>query len=64
MNVLPEVIENCVDAEIHPDYAKKDGVRTTERLGNLDKLVHRMYGAVEYDGDIYRVLVTMLDPMR
>ena len=47
MNVLPEVIENCVDAEIHPVYAKKDGVRTTERLGNLDKLVHRMYGAVE-----------------
>ena len=61
MNVLPEVIENCVDAEIHPDYAKKDGVRTTERLGSLDKLVHRMYGAVEYDGDIYRVLVTMFE---
>ena len=59
LNHLPEVIGQSVEAEEHPDYMKNaEGKRTTERV-NSDVLVHRFYGAVEIDGEIYRVKTTM-----
>lgn len=58
---LPEIISNSVDAEIHPDYNRgEDGVRRRENgIGNEDMLVHRLYGAIEIDGKVYRVKTTM-----
>lgn len=58
---LPEIISNSVDAEIHPDYNRgEDGVRRRENgIGNEDMLVHRLYGATEIDGKVYRVKTTM-----
>jgi hypothetical protein len=59
LNRLPEVIGQSVEAEEHPDYAKNaEGKRTTERV-NPNVLVHRFYGAVEIDGEVYRVKTTM-----
>ncbi len=58
---LPEIISNSVDAEIHPDYNRgEDGIRRRENgIGNEDMLVHRLYGAIEIDGKVYRVKTTM-----
>ena len=57
---LPEVIDNSIDVEIHPDYKKKDGKRLPENgVGRQDMLVHRMYGAVDIDGKIYCAKTTI-----
>ncbi len=58
---LPEIINNSIDVEIHPDYKKgEDGVRSVENgLNSTNMLVHRMYGAINIDGTIYRVKTTM-----
>ena len=60
---LPEIIENSVDAEIHPDYIKDANENRSRQNGidNSDMLVHRLYGAVEIKGEIYRVKVTMYE---
>ena len=57
---LPKVIDNSIDVEIHPDYQKKDKVRSAENgVGRDDMLVHRMYGAVSIDGKAYRTKTTI-----
>ena len=57
---LPMVIDGCVDVEIHPDYIKKDKVRKPENgIGNKNLLIHRMYGAIEMDGETRLVKITM-----
>ena len=57
---LHKVIDESIDAEIHPDYSKVDGTRSAENeVGNKELLVHRMYGAVNIDGTLYRVKTTM-----
>lgn len=57
---LPEVIDNSIDVEIHPDYKKVDNKRSADNgVGNEDLLVHRMYGAVSIDGRIYRAKTTI-----
>ena len=57
---LPKVIDNSIDVEIHPDYRKKDKVRSAENgVGRDDMLVHRMYGAVSIDGKVYRAKTTI-----
>ena len=57
---LPEVIDNSIDVEIHPDYQKKDGLRSPENgVGRSDLLVHRMYGAVSIDDKVYRAKTTI-----
>ena len=55
---LKDVISESIEAEVHPDYPKIDGVRTTEKY-NDNALIHRLYGAVEIDGKVYRVKTTM-----
>jgi len=55
---LKDVISESIEAEVHPDYPKVDGVRTTEKY-NDNALIHRLYGAVEIDGKVYRVKTTM-----
>ena len=59
---LPEVIGRSIEAEVHPDYIKgEDGVRRPENGYNPDVLVHRFYGAVEIDGNLYRVKTTVIE---
>ena len=63
LSVLPkltDVIHESIEAEIHPDYKKgEDGTRSVENGYGEGVLVHRLYGAVELDGKMYRVKTTM-----
>lgn len=63
LSVLPkltDVIHESIEAEIHPDYKKgEDGLRSVENGYGEGVLVHRLYGAVEIDGKMYRVKTTM-----
>lgn len=57
---LPNIIDNSVEVEVHPDYQKKDGVRSADNgVGRDDMLVHRLYGAVNIDGRVYRAKTTI-----
>ena len=65
LRVLPEVLKTSVDAETHPDFLKgDDGKRSVENGFNKDVLVHRCYGAVELDGEMYRVKITLKEDPR
>jgi len=55
----PVIIHESIEAEVHPDYIKKDGVRSAENGYNDQMLIHRFYGAVEIDGQMYRVKTTI-----
>lgn len=63
LSVLPkltDVIHESIEAEIHPDYKKgEDGMRSVDNGYGEGVLVHRLYGAVELDGKMYRVKTTM-----
>ena len=56
---LPEIIANSIDAEQHPDYMKVDGVRSAENPATDEMIVHRLYGAANIDGNVYRVKTTL-----
>ena len=56
---LPEVIENSIEAELHPSYNKENGIRKSINGYNREMLIHRFYGAVKMDGKIYRVKTTI-----
>lgn len=57
---LPEIINESIEVEEHPDYKKINRERRAENgIDNPNLLVHRMYGAVDIDGIIYRVKTTM-----
>ena len=59
---LPNVIANSIEAEVHPDYPKNDrGERDASLTPRKDTVVHRFYGAVEVDGETYRVKTTILE---
>lgn len=56
---VKDIIKNSMDAEVHPDYKKDE---TSERnINNINPtvLVHRLYGAVEIGGQVYRVKTTV-----
>jgi len=56
---LPLVINKSIETEVHPDYIKKDGVRSVKNGYNDNLLIHRFYGAAEIDGKMYRVKTTI-----
>ena len=56
---LPEIIGDSIEAEVHADYKKQDGLRTSGSEVNSLSLVHRFYAAVNMDGVPYRVKITM-----
>lgn len=65
LKVLPEVLKNSIEAEVHPDFFKgKDGKRVSANGFNKDVLVHRCYGAVDIDGKLYRVKITLKEDLR
>lgn len=57
--ILKNILSNSIEVEIHPDYNKVDNVRNPKNGYNADILMHRFYGAVEIDGDIYRAKSTV-----
>ncbi len=60
LKVLPDVIRTSIDVEQHADYKKsEDGKRSPENGVNPNVTIHRCYGAVEIDGQVYRVKVTL-----
>lgn len=57
---LPEIIDNSIEAEIHPDYKKISDSRSLDYGVDRDNvLIHRLYGAVEIDGKIYNAKTTI-----
>lgn len=63
LKYLPQIIEQSIDVEIHPDYVKGEGShRAVENgIGRSDVLVHRLYGCINIDGRLYRVETTMYE---
>lgn len=60
LKYLPEIIRTGVIAETHADHVKNEnGERTPDSPINLDVKIHRVYGAVEMGGKVYRVKVTI-----
>ena len=59
MPLLSNILANSIEVEIHPDYLKKDGKRAPENGYNANVLIHRFYGAVEIDGQVYRAKSTV-----
>ncbi len=57
---LPGIIDESVEAEVHPDYKKdRTGKRGVDSDINTVSLVHRFYGAANIDSTVYRVKTTM-----
>ena len=57
---LISIINESLDTEIHPDYKKVGKKRSAANgIDNPNLLIHRMYGAIEIDGEIRRVKITM-----
>ena len=56
---LPSIIDNSLDVEIHADHLKDKGNRSEKSRINPTTIIHRLYGAVEIDGAIYRVKTTI-----
>lgn len=56
---LPEIIGESVEAEVHPDYKKVNGIRSAESEINSESLVHRFYGVARIDGKPHRVKTTI-----
>lgn len=59
LKMLPIVIDESIEAEIHADY-KKTGERSVENgIDDKNLLIHRLYGAVLVDNKLYRVKTTI-----
>ena len=59
LKVLPKVIDSSIEVEIHPDYTKVNGERTIKSPINDKVLIHRFYGAINLDGEHFRIKVTI-----
>lgn len=65
LKVLPGLLKTSIDVETHLDFIKgEDGKRNAENGINKDVLVHRCYGAVSLDGELYRVKITLKEDPR
>ena len=59
LKVLPEVISNTIQTEIHPNYRKIGDGRSPAYGYSEETLIHRRYGAVNVDGMVGRVKITL-----
>ena len=65
LKVLPDIIRESVDAEQREDRTKdENGIRKAGNTVNPDVMIHRLYGAVDIAGKIYRVKVTLKENVR
>ena|GEM_PF-5201887 len=59
---LKEVISRSIEGEIHASRKKdKGGHRSIKNGIIMNQLVHRYYGAVSYNGDVYIVKTTIIE---
>ena len=61
LKVLPKIIDNSVEAEIHADYTKVNGIRSVENPVNKNVLIHRFYGSIFFIDKMYRVKTTIYE---
>ena len=60
LQLLPDVIHNGIIVENHEDFNKKDGGRKPEYgIGSPHITMHILYGAINFEGKVYRVEVTL-----
>jgi hypothetical protein len=60
LKILPNILRESIGAEQHPDYIKgEDGVRRPENGINPDVTIHRLYGAANIEGKLYRIKTTV-----
>lgn len=64
LKVLPDVIREGIEAETHPNFNKVENARKPEYGYDNHLLIHRVYGAVDIDGVVYRVKITMKENMQ
>lgn len=57
------ILNNSIDVEIHPNVIKKNGERIWGNL-NKDTLIHRLYSAVRYKDELYRIKVTLKENLQ
>ena len=59
LKVLPEIINESIEAEIHADYTKSSEGRSI--INPIDKtvLIHRFYGAIKFNNNLYRIKTTI-----
>ena len=59
LNII-EILNNSLDIEIHPNVLKVDGDRKFFK-SNINKytLIHRLFSAINFDGDYYRIKITI-----
>jgi len=59
VSVLPNVIRSSIVGEVHADYIKQNSLRSKENGAVPNTKIHRLYGAILFDGEIYRVKTTI-----
>ncbi len=61
LKVLPKVIDASIEAEIHADYTKVNGIRSRENPINKKILIHRFYTAISHLEKLYRIKTTIYE---
>ena len=67
LKVLPQIIEESIEVEIHADYRKVNGERSINNPIDKTVLIHRFYGAIKMVNNVYKVKTTIKehrDPIR
>ena len=58
---LPKIVENSIEVEIHADYTKVNGVRSSINPINENILIHRFFGCIRFESLLYRIKLTILE---
>ena len=61
LKVLPQIIDASIEAEIHADYTKINGIRSVENPINAKVLIHRFYGGIIFLAKLYRIKTTIYE---
>ena len=59
LKVLPTVIDESIEVEIHADYTKEQNIRTINNPIDRTVLIHRFYGIIVLSNQYYRVKTTI-----
>lgn len=59
LKILPKIIDESIEVEIHADYTKTENKRTIENPIDRAVLIHRFYGAILVSNNSYRVKTTI-----
>ena len=59
LKMLPDVINESIEVEIHADYKKGEGRSVDNGIDDENLLIHRLYGAAYINGDLHRIKTTL-----